>query len=52
MFEKQWIALFLVKAIILSIWLFTVMLDKIQSRSLAHDLKITDEIEQDSPFSL
>ena len=52
MFEAQLVALFLLKAIILSIWLSLVLLDKIQSRSLAHDLTITDEIEQDSPFSL
>jgi len=52
MFIAHLIALFLVPVIILSFWLVIALLDKVQRRSLAHDLKITDEIEQNSPFSL
>jgi hypothetical protein len=52
MFKVQLIALFLVPAIIFSFWLVIILLNKVQRRSLAHDLKITDKIEQNTPFSL
>jgi hypothetical protein len=52
MSETQLIVLFIVTFISLSCGLAIGLLKKIQRRSEAHDSKITDEIEQDSPFSL
>ena len=52
MTETQLIVLFVATFISLSCGLIIGLLRKIQQRSDAHDSKITDEIEQDSPFSL
>ncbi len=52
MSETQLIVLFITTVISLSCCLVIGLLKKIQRRSEAHDSKITDAIEQDSPFSL
>ena len=52
MSEAQLIILLIATFISLSCGLVIGYLKKIQRRSEAHDSKITDEIEQDSPFSL
>ena len=52
MSETQLIVLFIATFISLSCGLVIGLLKKAQRRSEAHDSKITDEIEQDSPFSL
>jgi hypothetical protein len=52
MSETQLIILFVTTVISLSCGLVISVLKKIQRQSEVHDSKITDEIEQDSPFSL
>ncbi len=52
MSETQLIVLSLTTVIVLSGCLMIGLLKKIQKRLQAHDSKITDAFEQDSPFSL
>jgi len=51
MSKAQLIIVSLASVIGLLIWLVIGLLEKKQRRSQARDLKFTDEVEQDSPFS-
>jgi hypothetical protein len=52
MSETHFIVLSLTTVIVFSGCLMIGLLKKIQKRSQAHDSKITDAFEKDSPFSL